>query len=279
MTDWMPQPIKIDVRSRRRWLFLNVLLLHVLVIGTPWAYQLLMQKLRPKKPNLYRVKLGPAELSSGPVVGPPERTRSQAAGSPQPKPVEKPKPKPVEKPKPKPVEKPKPKPVEKPKPKPVEKPKPTEKPTVKPQTKSAKPTAKPAADSGVYRPRSGGEITNPKVPVGGRNAAQTPGERFDNRPPGGGADADMEKYGQNLTRYLKSSWSKPPKSLLGSSLPQVLIELDIAPDGRVLNKRIIKASDNPSMNDSVKRLLERLDRVPKPPRRSVLQIWLQTVEE
>ena len=261
------QALKIDDNPRRRWLFVHVLLIHLLFIGGPLCYMMILDKVKPPKENIYRVKLGPRELSAGPVVGPPERVPSPPQPVPAPPQVVPAPPKPKPQPKPKP-EKPKPKPKPQPKPKP-NKPKPKPKPN--------KPKPKPDPNAGVYTPpaASGGSISNPNVPIGGRNAAQTHADKFDNRTPGGGAKADMEKYGKNLTRFLKSKWTAPPDSLLASKRPKVLIELDIAPDGRVLSKKIVTRSGIKSMDDSIDRMLQGLDRVPKPPKRTTLEIYLQ----
>ena len=88
----------------------------------------------------------------------------------------------------------------------------------------------------------------------------------------------MEKYGKDLTRLLKEQWKRagrPSGSLLGDKRPKVLIELEIAADGRIISKRIVTPSGVKSMDDSIKRLLEILDRVKKPPKRTTLEIYLQ----
>ena len=264
---------------------------------------------KEKKENAFRVKLGDIELNKGPVVGPPERLPDEPPAPPAPpEPVpdepepptpeppapvpEPPAPKPMEpaipqpapkpKPKPKPVTKPKPKPKTKPKPKPAPKPKP--KPRVKP-----KPVTKPKPkDDGVYKPNTPqkeigagyNRQTNARIPVGSRNAAQSDGKKFDNRTPGGGATQSMKKYGENLVRYLKSRWTYPPKSLLGGKMPVVLIELDIAADGRVLGKKIVKRSGVNAMDQSIEIMLDQLDRVPAPPDgRITRQIFMQMTDD
>ncbi len=269
---------------------------------------------KEKKENAFRVKLGEVELNKGPVVGPPERLPDEppappapplppdepdtptpeppapAPEPPTPEPAPAPRepviPRPKPKPKPKPKTKPKAKPKAKPKPKPKTKPK--AKPAAKPKTKpKTKPKAKPK-DDGVYKPDTPQSAigtgynrqTNARIPTGSRNAAQSYGKKFDNRTPGGGATQSMEKYGKNLVRYLKSRWTYPPKSLLGGKMPAVLIELDVAADGRVLGKKIVKRSGVNAMDQSIELMLDQLDRIPAPPDgRITQQILMQMTDD
>ena len=262
-----------------------------------------------KKENAFRVKLGEPELNSGPVVGPPEKTPDEPPAPPEPPAPEPPAPEPPTPeppappapeppapaipPKPAPKEPAVPKIAPKPKPKPVKpktKPKPKPKP-VKPKTKpKTKPTPKPKKkDDGVYHPKNTNNQkigtgynrqNNARIPVGSRNAAQKYGNKFDNRPPGGGASESMERYGKNLVRYLKSRWTYPPKSLLGGKMPSVHIELDIAPNGRVLGKRIIKRSGVNAMDQSIERMLDQLEQVPSPPDKKItLEIIMQMSDD
>lgn len=194
--------------------------------------------------------------------------------------------------KPKPKAKAKPKPKAKPKVKPKAKPQPKAKPKAKPVSRrnNRKPVKRPAKpkDDGVYRPdskpseigRGYSRQNNAKIPVGSRDAAQSYGKKFDNKSPGGGASESMEKYGKNLVRYLKSRWTYPPKSLLGGQMPGVLIELDIASDGRVIGKRIVKRSGINAMDQSIERMLSQLERVPSPPEKRVtLEVLMQMTDD
>ena len=280
-----------------------VLALHILVVGIPVFWGILDNFFRPPKLNAFRVKIGPKELSHAPEVGPPERKRPggspPAPQAPAPKTPEKPIPQepkvevpaPKPKPKPKPKAKPKPKPKAKPKAKPVPKAKPTAKAKPVPKAKpEAKPKAKPRdLQSEVYRPApgtnefkvpgQGGRNFNRNVPIGSRDRGQEKGPA-DYRTPGGGLSEKMEQYNRNAARYLKHRWAQPPKSLLGDTLPSVVIELDIAADGRVFGKRIITLSGNTAMDDSVRRMLQQLDRMPTPPEGKVcIQFALQTEDE
>ena len=90
----------------------------------------------------------------------------------------------------------------------------------------------------------------------------------------------MEKYGKNLVRYLKSRWTYPPKSLLYGKTPVVLIELDIAADGRVVGKKIVKRSGINAMDQSIELMLDQLDRIPAPPDgRITQQILMQMTDD
>ena len=258
-----------------------------------------------KKENAFRVKLGEPELNSGPVVGPPEKTPDEPPAPPEPPAPEPPAPEPPTPeppappapeppapaipPKPAPKEPAVPKIAPKPKPKPV-KPKTKPKPKPKPVKPKTKPKPKPKKkDDGVYHPKNTNNQkigtgynrqNNARIPVGSRNAAQKYGDKFDNRPPGGGASESMERYGKNLVRYLKSRWTYPPKSLLGGKMPSVHIELDIAPNGRVLGKRIIKRSGVNAMDQSIERMLDQLEQVPSPPDKKItLEIIMQMSDD
>ena len=292
-------------KTRRIILLATVICCHVFAVLIPGCAVL---KKSDKKENAFRVKLGDVELNSGPVVGPPVRLPAEPPAPPPPEepippqepvaepdapvipapepPAPPPEPKqpviPKEKPKPKPKQKPKQKPEAKPK----QKAKAKVKPKAKPKTKSkVKPKPK---DDGVYKPngkpseigRGYNAQNNARIPVGNRNAAQRYGKIFDNRNPGGGASESMERYGKNLVRYLKSRWTYPPKSLLGGSMPSVLIELDIAPGGRVVGKRIVERSGINAMDQSIERMLDQLEQVPSPPdKRITLEIRMQMTDD
>ncbi|MBQ7395049.1 MAG: TonB C-terminal domain-containing protein [Lentisphaeria bacterium] len=294
-------------KTFRTVLFVLVVLCHAFALLIPGCT--LFNK-SEKKENAFRVKLGEVELNSGPVVGPPERLPDEPGLPPPPQPEEPETPvvpkepdtpvipprEPVIPPKEptvpakKPVVKPKPKPRKKPKVKPKTKPKAKPK-TKNKQTRRTKPvkrkTGTKPKDDGVYRPdNQSTQIgkgyrgqNNARIPIGSRNAAQTYGKKFDNRAPGGGASESMERYGKNLVRYLKSRWTYPPKSLLGGKTPAVLIELDIAADGRVTASRIVNRSGIKAMDESIERMLEQLERVPSPPDKKVkLEIIMQMKE-
>ena len=270
----------------------GVFIIHTILLGVPLLWAALDAFFRPPKVNVFRVKIGPKELSHAPLVGPPERTRP-GGGAPAPAEpkvtVPRPKPKPKKaKPKKAPKE-PKvavPKPSPRPRPRPVKEPK-----VVVPRQTASSSAARnkprrsdppPKQDDGIYHPPQGrgdtaigGRNFNPNVPLGTRNRGQEKGKE-DHRTPGGGLSEEMEAYNRRAGMYLKNVWMQPPKSLLGNQLPAVTIELEIAPDGRVTGKRILKTSGIAAMDDSARGLLRQLDRMPAPPKATVVQFILQT---
>lgn len=134
----------------------------------------------------------------------------------------------------------------------------------------------------VYRPGNSGKIGggsnyNSAVPIGSRDVGQAYGKP-DHRTPGGGAKDEFDmRYGIRVGNYLKYRWTQPPRSLLGDRLPEVLIQLSIAADGRVTDARVLKPSGVKAMDESIKRLLANLDRVPTPPNGKVtFQLVMRT---
>ena len=261
----------------------------------------------PKKEIPFKVKIGAATPSHGPVVGPPERRRPRpeppappAPPKPKPEPPApkpKPKPKPV-KPKPEPPapkSKPKSKPV-KPKPEPPApkakpaKTKPKQKP-VKPRT-ATKPTPEPAAPPSrqpsrvereqreVYRPPAGSNNFNPNVPIGSRDAAQVYAPKPDHRTPQGGLTPDDEAYNRRLMLFIKDRWHPPASIQLQHDLPSPTIEIEIDGAGNVRASKLLTPSGNRAMDDSARRLLKVLDRLPTPPKGlpRTLQIVLKAEE-
>ena len=287
------QPPQETKEAARNWKIRSVIMLvHILCIGLPFLWSVLDNYFRPPKVNMFRVKIGPKELSTAPEVGPPERTRPTGTPPREPSvpvpPKEPSVPVPPKEPKVKIPQKPKPKAKPKPKKKSRPKAKPKKK-VVKKPTASKRPSKrKPARprrnlESEVYRPKPGtnefrapgGTNFNQNVRIGTRNRGQQRGPQ-DNRTPGGGLTEELESFYQRAGLYLKNVGIQPPNSLLGNSLPEVTIELQIAADGRVTGKRILKSSGIQAMDDSVKRLLSRLERMPMPPRAAVIEFVLVT---
>ena len=286
-------------------LYLVIAAAHAVLLFGPLLLLDVLNKRTPKE-NAFRVKIGAAELSQGPEVGMPERKPPvpPAPPAPEPKvpavkpkpepkvPVVKPKPVP---PKPKPVApKPKPKPVPpkvkpavKPKPEPkvpVVKPKPKPvKPVVKPRKKPVKPVVKPKPKNnpmdGVYQESSKPNM-NPKVPIGTRDRSQKYAPKADHKDPGGGRkvdEAQFVRYGKNVENYIYSRWAEPPRALLRGEFPETVVEITIEANGRVSAAKVVRASGNASMEESVKALLSQLDLLPRPPDgRITFRITLKT---
>ena len=279
-----------------RRIFCVVFGIHLAVISGICLSGLSSRLFPPKKEIPFKVKLGASTPSRGPVVGPPERTRPRpAAPKAEPKPVvpkpePKPEPKPVvPKPEPKPVV-PKPKPVPKSRPKPKTTPKRNAKPepripAPKPKTPVAKPPKKPESRTEreqreVYRPPAGANNFNPNVPIGSRNAAQLHAPKSDNRTPQGGLTPDEEAYNGKLRSFLYAKWVQPNRILLGDELPSAVIEIEIDGAGNVRSAKIAQPSGNRTMDESVRRLLAVLDRLPAPPggRARTLAVMLKAEE-
>ncbi len=75
-----------------------------------------------------------------------------------------------------------------------------------------------------------------------------------------------EAYHRKLRDILDFRWKEPPDSLLNGRRPQTTIELEIAADGRVVGAGVVKESGIGPMDESIRRLLKSLDRLPPPPR-------------
>lgn len=295
--------------GNRGKIFTHVLVIHALILFGPIGYIAFENWRRPPEENAFRVKIGGRELSHDREVGMPERRPpspdpGEAAPEPPAEPeVPEPTPQVAEpavpkiappprirepaaqkvKPKPRQQPKPKPKPKQQAKPKPRQKPKQQAKTQTKPkQTGSSRPRNIEEAQRQVYRPGSSGKIGggsnyNAAVPIGSRDVGQAYGKP-DHRTPGGGAKDEFDmRYGIRVGDYLKYRWTQPPRSLLGDRLPEVLIQLSIAADGRVTDARVLKPSGVKAMDESVERMLAALDRVPTPPNGKVtFQLVMRT---
>lgn len=297
--------------GHRGKIFTHVLVIHLLILFGPIGYLAFENWRNPPEENAFRVKIGGRELSHDWEVGPPERrppSPNPGAAAPEPAPQEpevpEPSPRVAEPTAPKIAPPPRirepatPK-VKRParqqaKPKP--KPKPKLKSNAKQQSRS---TAKPKQNAShsrtstrprnvaeaqrqVYRPGNSGKIGggsnyNAAVPIGSRDVGQAYG-RPDHRTPGGGAKDEFDmRYGIRVGNYLKYRWTQPPRSLLGDRLPEVLIQLSIAADGRVTDARVLKPSGVKAMDESIERMLAGLDRVPTPPNGKVtFQLVMRT---
>ena len=244
----------------RMVILLTVIGVHVLLISLPW---LLSMRQPAAKENMFKVKLGGDTPSVDLNVGKPERTRPTGAEpsssgkvTPAPEPTVKPPPKKIT---------PAPEPTVKPPPRKIT---PAPEPTVKPST--TKPTrgadGRTSSSRQTDTGRRGGSNFNNTVPIGSRNVGQRYGQP-NNGTPQGGWNAEEEAYHRRLKSFvdIKFRSVEPPAVLLGDQRPQVTIELRIAADGRVVGSRIVELSKNSAMDESIRRLLKNLDRVPIPP--------------
>ena len=298
--------------GHRGKIFTHVLVIHLLILFGPIGYLAFENWRNPPEENAFRVKIGGRELSHDWEVGPPERrppSPNPGAAAPEPAPQEPEVPEPspqvaeptapkiappprIREPATPKVKRParqqaKPKP--KPKPKPKSNAKQQSRSTAKPKQNashsrtSTRPRNVAEAQRQVYRPGNSGKIGggsnyNAAVPIGSRDVGQAYG-RPDHRTPGGGAKDEFDmRYGIRVGNYLKYRWTQPPRSLLGGRLPEVLIQLSIAADGRVTDARVLKPSGVKAMDESIERMLAGLVRVPTPPNGKVtFQLVMRTV--
>lgn len=298
--------------GHRGKIFTHVLVIHLLILFGPIGYLAFENWRNPPEENAFRVKIGGRELSHDWEVGPPERrppSPNPGAAAPEPAAPEpevpEPSPRVAEPAAPKIAPPPRIKEPAAPKvkrtarqqAKPKTKPKPKTRPkssakqsspsTAKPKSSSrsrtsTRPRNVEEAQRQVYRPGNSGKIGggsnyNSAVPIGSRDVGQAYGKP-DHRTPGGGAKDEFDmRYGIRVGNYLKYRWTQPPRSLLGDRLPEVLIQLSIAADGRVTDARVLKPSGVKAMDESIKRMLANLDRVPTPPNGKVtFQLVMRT---
>ncbi len=298
--------------GHRGKIFTHVLVIHLLILFGPIGYLAFENWRNPPEENAFRVKIGGRELSHDWEVGPPERrppSPNPGAAAPEPAAPEpevpEPSPRVAEPAAPKIAPPPrikepaapkvkrtarqqaKPKTKPKPKTRPKSSAKQSSRSTAKPKSSSrsrtsTRPRNVEEAQRQVYRPGNSGKIGggsnyNSAVPIGSRDVGQAYGKP-DHRTPGGGAKDEFDmRYGIRVGNYLKYRWTQPPRSLLGDRLPEVLIQLSIAADGRVTDARVLKPSGVKAMDESIKRMLANLDRVPTPPNGKVtFQLVMRT---
>lgn len=298
--------------GHRGKIFTHVLVIHLLILFGPIGYLAFENWRNPPEENAFRVKIGGRELSHDWEVGPPERrppSPNPGAAAPEPAAPEpevpEPSPRVAEPAAPKIAPPPrikepaapkvkrtarqqaKPKTKPKPKTRPKSSAKQSSRSTAKPKSSSrsrtsTRPRNVEEAQRQVYRPGNSGKIGggsnyNSAVPIGSRDVGQAYGKP-DHRTPGGGAKDEFDmRYGIRVGNYLKYRWIQPPRSLLGDRLPEVLIQLSIAADGRVTDARVLKPSGVKAMDESIKRMLANLDRVPTPPNGKVtFQLVMRT---
>ena len=127
------------------------------------------------------------------------------------------------------------------------------------------------------KPVGGGSNTNIAVPIGSRDRGQAPG-KVDGRTPAGGASENEEKYWGRLGEYFRERW-QVPAGIFVTSETAVTIEVRWDSRGKVVSKRIIKASPNPAVTQSVKNMLDHLDYVPTPPNGIASSVKFNLVSE
>lgn len=80
-----------------------------------------------------------------------------------------------------------------------------------------------------------------------------------------GQEAD-DVYGTAITRHLQQRWQQPSRHTVPDSVSAPTVRLVIQEDGTVTDASIIRGSGNSRLDNSVRRLLSRLDKLPPPSR-------------
>ena len=123
----------------------------------------------------------------------------------------------------------------------------------------AKPAAKPAQNSSRQGNKSN---TNANSTSSGRRGPRGSNSEAGHNAPGG--QRGNSGYDVQVAMMIKRMWVTPDTYRLGGREPRVLIEIQIASDGRVTYKRIRTPSGVRAMDESIANLLDNLHRV-KPP--------------
>ena len=101
------------------------------------------------------------------------------------------------------------------------------------------------------------------IPTGNRNVGQRKGEMKVNPKIGGDSRAE-DQYFAALPDWFKDKWSAPPGILAGDN-NSVIVQLEVAADGRLLRWRLVERSSSQAVNASVEQMLRQLTRLPAPP--------------
>jgi outer membrane biosynthesis protein TonB len=157
-------------------------------------------------------------------------------------------------------------------------PKPTAQPKVEsikqPKVKNRRLPAKPAVKPTRNSTRQGNKINSNSNSSGRRGPRGSNSEAGHNAP---GGQRGNSGYDVQVAMMIKRMWVTPDTYRLGGREPRVLIEVHIAPDGRVTYKRIRTKSGVLAMDQSIANLLDNLYRV-KPPfdgKPHTLIFWLK----
>ena len=125
---------------------------------------------------------------------------------------------------------------------------------------------------------TGGTNFNKNVKIGKRDAGQKKGE-VDGRTPAGGADKTSEKeweaFSATLSGIIEDKWDEPPGVLINEQTAAV-IAIRVDRNGRVIGKKVVKASPNPAVTASARALLAKLNTLPRPPGNSATG-WIEIV--
>lgn len=79
------------------------------------------------------------------------------------------------------------------------------------------------------------------------------------------ANPAMLTYYDSISSFLYERWEQPAKLAVSGEPPSVLVRLNIGTDGRLMDYKILKNSNFPEMDISVKQMLDSVERLPSPP--------------
>ncbi|MBN2641211.1 MAG: TonB family protein [Victivallales bacterium] len=255
--------------SRRHKIVLAVIIGHIVFIGGPLLWYAIVEWFKPEPETVLQVR-----LVSASDIG--DKTAAAPAFEPV-KPVDIPPP-------PKPVKLPEPikpqQPVTPPKPVIPSKPQPTFRPSGK---TVVKPQPKP-------EPKTVTRVTSPNITVSTniirrdppvKTTTSTPAKTREQLEaelraalqrqqgaigtPQQGINSMVVSYAQRIGAYLRPQWNQPAREDVGGRQPEVAIKINVSASGNVISAVITRPSGIAAMDNSVKRLLNSLRRVPAPP--------------
>jgi TonB family protein len=185
-----------------------------------------------------------------------------------PTPVHTPKPKPKETPKPKATPKSTPKPTPKPSPKKIVLAKASPKPSAKPTPEKSKPDEE-VVDSEKEKIVKAEPVKNEPFEKESKKTAATQTGAGKGTVPGighgktGGSanDAQFSWYGSMLHDRFYSEWVQPTAVANAGGKNSVLVKLRIEKDGRVSSFEVVRPSGNAELDESVKEIAGRVNRV------------------
>ncbi len=250
-------------KKRRHKIALIVAICHIVVIGGPLLWYLVVQWLKPEQPKVIQVKL----VASSPTPSSSSSSNSQPSFEPTNtkfEPVKIPDP-------PSRVAQPKPN-KRKVKTKPQQKKQPKKRPYLSPSEirKSAK----------IVKIKKPKIVRTPKkVVVSRRPPAKTRAQleaelreamsQHANTEVGTssrGIESAVVSYAQSVGAFLRPRWDQPSRTEVGGRQPEVTIRLRVSSSGIVISAKILQRSGVAAMDRSVQKLLNSLRQVPTPPR-------------
>ena len=81
--------------------------------------------------------------------------------------------------------------------------------------------------------------------------------------------AMLTYYYDSISSFLYDRWDQPSKLAVSGEPPSVLVKLNIGADGRLMGYQIMKNSNFLEMDNSVKQMLDSVDKLPSPPKGAI----------